>query len=107
MHRGAGAGAGCDAHATCRRGPRPLRQLGDMHAPALPEREALGQMVNEFAAAITEGRPARTDGNAGIRVLRVLEASTASLASGGALVPLTATGTATRTATRTATGASA
>ncbi len=63
-------------------------RLGDMHAPALPEREALGQMVAEFASAIREGRPARTDGRAGIRVLRVLEASSASLASMGAMVPL-------------------
>lgn len=63
-------------------------RLGDMHAPALPEREALGLMVAEFAAAIREGRPARTDGRAGIRVLRVLEASSASLASAGAMVPL-------------------
>jgi predicted dehydrogenase len=63
-------------------------RLGDMSAPALPEREALGAMVAEFAAAITEQRSPRTDGYAGIRVLRVLEASTQSLATGGTLVPL-------------------
>ena len=32
-------------------------RLGDMYAPSLPEREALGAMVAEFAAAITDGRP--------------------------------------------------
>jgi len=63
-------------------------RLGDMLAPALPEREALSAMVDEFAAAIDEGRPPRTDGHAGTRVLRVLEASSRSLASGGSLVPL-------------------
>jgi predicted dehydrogenase len=63
-------------------------RLGDMHAPALPEREALGAMVEEFAAAIREGRPARTDGRAGARVIKVLEAASKSLASGGALIPL-------------------
>ena len=31
-------------------------RLGDMLAPALPEREALGAMVEEFAASIREGR---------------------------------------------------
>ncbi len=33
-------------------------RLGDTWSPALPEREALGSMVGEFAAAIHEGRPA-------------------------------------------------
>ncbi len=61
-------------------------RLGDTWAPALPEREALGQMVTEFAAAITEGRAARTDGAAGLRVLGVLEAAARSMASAGALV---------------------
>lgn len=63
-------------------------RLGDMLAPSLPEREALGAMVDEFAAAIRQGRPSRTDGVAGIRVLQVLEASSESLRSGGALIPL-------------------
>ncbi|WP_240181897.1 Gfo/Idh/MocA family oxidoreductase [Nocardioides sp. 616] len=61
-------------------------RLGDTWAPALPEREALGSMVAEFAASIREQRPSHTDGEAGLRVLRVLEAAARSLASGGALV---------------------
>ena len=44
-------------------------RLGDMVAPALPEREALRAMVAEFAAAIREGRAPLTDGRAGLRVL--------------------------------------
>jgi predicted dehydrogenase len=60
-------------------------RLGDAWAPALPEREALGQMVGEFAASIREGRAARTDGHAGLRVLGVLEAASRSLADGGRL----------------------
>ncbi len=55
-------------------------RLGDMYAPSLPEREALGAMVAEFAAAITEGRTSRTSGQAGLRVLEVLEASDEALA---------------------------
>lgn len=61
-------------------------RLGDTWAPALPEREALGVMVGEFAASIREGRPSRTDGAAGLRVLSVLEAASTSQARGGVLV---------------------
>ncbi|MGZ8736951.1 MAG: Gfo/Idh/MocA family protein, partial [Nocardioides sp.] len=43
-------------------------RLGDTWAPALPEREALGQMVNEFASSIRASRPPQTDGMAGLRV---------------------------------------
>lgn len=59
-------------------------RLGDITVPALPEREALAAMVTEFAAAIREGRDPRTDGSAGLRVLSVLEAVSASLSSEGA-----------------------
>lgn len=61
-------------------------RLGDMYAPSLPEAEALAAMVSEFAAAINEQRPARTDGQGGLRVLEVLEASTDSLKDGGRMV---------------------
>jgi predicted dehydrogenase len=63
-------------------------RVGDMYAPSLPEREALATMVGEFAAAITERRPARTDGAAGLRVLSVLEAARTSLGDSGAMVPV-------------------
>lgn len=59
-------------------------RMGDMVAPALGEREALASMVAEFAAAITERREPGTDGPAGLRVLSILEATSASLASAGA-----------------------
>nr|WP_274636859.1 Gfo/Idh/MocA family oxidoreductase [Microbacterium bovistercoris] len=61
-------------------------RYGDTWVPALPEREALSLMVTEFAAAIREHRPARTDGRAALRVLEVLDATTRSLADGSALV---------------------
>ncbi|MEV7277887.1 Gfo/Idh/MocA family oxidoreductase [Streptomyces sp. NPDC093111] len=61
---------------------------GDMVAPAIGEKEALRSMVDEFAAAITEGRPPLTDGRAGLRVLDILEAASRSLEFRGAVVGL-------------------
>jgi predicted dehydrogenase len=63
-------------------------RLGDTWAPALPEREALGEMVAEFAASIREGRAPATDGRAGLRVLSVLEAAATSVRARGAQVEL-------------------
>lgn len=63
-------------------------RLGDTWSPALPEREALGAMAQEFADSIREARAPRTDGRAGLRVLSVLEAATRSLAGGGAVTPV-------------------
>jgi predicted dehydrogenase len=54
-----------------------------MVAPALSETEALGGVIREFAAAIREGRSPATDGGSGLRVLRILEAATRSLARDG------------------------
>ena len=61
-------------------------RLGDMSAPALPEREALATMTQEFADAIVQRRPPRTDGAAALRVLDVLDAASRSLATRGELV---------------------
>jgi predicted dehydrogenase len=58
-------------------------RLGDTWSPALPEREALGLMVAEFADSIRGHRPARTSGVAGLRVLNVLEAASRSLENQG------------------------
>jgi len=63
-------------------------RTGDMVAPALPEREALRAVMVEFTAAIAESRAPLTDGWAGLRVLALLEAASASLARGGGFIPL-------------------
>jgi predicted dehydrogenase len=63
-------------------------RTGDMVAPALVEREALTSMIEEFATAIETGQRPRTDGRAGLRVLELLEAASASLAAGGGPVPV-------------------
>jgi len=58
-------------------------RLGDTWSPALPEREALSQVVEELATCIRSGRQARTGGASGLRVLSVLEAVTRSLSRSG------------------------
>ncbi len=63
-------------------------RIGDMVAPALREQEALRMMMAEFAASILEGRPAATDGRAGLRVMRVLDAAARSLELNGTYVEM-------------------
>lgn len=58
-------------------------RAGDMWAPHLPVAEALQFEVRHFAECITRGVKPLTDGAAGLRVVRLLEAATASLASRG------------------------
>jgi len=63
-------------------------RIGEMVAPALPEGEALQAVIVEFVAAIRERRAPLTDGQAGLRILKVLEATQASMADAGRAVPL-------------------
>ncbi len=58
-------------------------RIGDIVAPALPEREALVSMFQSFANAIETGESPLSDGHAGLRVLEVLEAANESLRLGG------------------------
>ena len=50
-------------------------RIGSMVAPALREREALLGVLEDWTGAIRTGRAPMTDGRAGLRVLRVLEAA--------------------------------
>ena len=63
-------------------------RLGDVVAPALPEGEALQASVQEFVTSVQSGRKPLTDGEAGLRVLRILEAAGESIAKDGVTVPL-------------------
>jgi predicted dehydrogenase len=56
---------------------------GDIWSPALPDQEALSQVVGELAYCIRNGRDARTGGMSGLRVLSVLEAGARSLSLDG------------------------
>jgi predicted dehydrogenase len=61
---------------------------GDMVTPALPEREALQEVMAEFAHSIRAARRSCTDGWSGLRVLDILEAASRSLEFHGSVVPL-------------------
>jgi len=61
-------------------------RLGDMHAPAIPEREALRNVMAEFAGAIIEKRQPLTNGTFGVRVLELLEAASLSAERNGAKI---------------------
>ena len=61
---------------------------GDMYAPKIDQTEALYLMVKEFHDCIRENRPSLSDGEAGLRVLRVLEAAQKSIKANGANVQI-------------------
>jgi predicted dehydrogenase len=76
------------------RDPEQLYQMrinyraGDMWAPQLDNTEALRVEVAEFASSIEAGRRPLTDGEAGMRVVRILEAATTSMRQRGGVVEL-------------------
>jgi predicted dehydrogenase len=61
-------------------------RTGDVLAPKLDGREALSQVAVAFAARCLHGTPTPSDADAGIRVVRVLEAAQRSLEQEGARV---------------------
>ena len=63
-------------------------RVGDVLIPKLDATEALLRVAQEFVGAIHEERQALTDGIAGYRVVRVLEAAQKSLDDGGKPVEL-------------------
>jgi len=61
---------------------------GDMWAPQLEQTEALRYELAYFVDCVTSGKEAFNDGHAGLRVVRMLEAASASINKRGALVYL-------------------
>jgi predicted dehydrogenase len=57
-------------------------RTGDVWVPKLDSTEALRHVSHEFLAAIKEKRPPLTDGHAGLRVVRLLEAAQQSIKEG-------------------------
>jgi predicted dehydrogenase len=65
-------------------------RAGDMWAPQLGITEALATEARHFVECIEKQQTPRTDGHAGLRVVRLLEAATQSMAQQGRLVSLAA-----------------
>ncbi len=63
-------------------------RTGDMLAPNIDLTEALKKVSREFYNSISENRPALTDGQAGLRVVRILEAANKSMRMNGEVVEL-------------------
>lgn len=63
-------------------------RTGDMWAPQLEMTEALRVEAQHFARCITQGDRSLSDGYAGLRVVRILEAANRSLIEGGRPVKL-------------------
>jgi len=63
-------------------------RAGDMWAPQIDNTEALKVEVEEFVNAIASGREPLTGGEAGLKVVRILEAATNSMALRGQVVEL-------------------
>ena len=56
--------------------------------PKLDPTEALHYVCAEFLAAVRDSRPTRSDGAAGLRVVRLLEAAQTSINEGGRWIKL-------------------
>jgi predicted dehydrogenase len=61
-------------------------RAGDMWAPNLPVGEALNTEAQHFLECIAQQKAPLTDGEAGLRVVRLLEAATESMLNQGRLV---------------------
>jgi predicted dehydrogenase len=63
-------------------------RMGDMWAPKVDLREALAVECEHFVACVRGAAEPLTGGAAGVRVVRLLEAASRSLAEGGRQVPV-------------------
>jgi len=63
-------------------------RTGDVWVPKLDSTEALTYVCAEFLSAVRESRKPLTDGHAGLRVVRLLEAAQRSINEGGRAVKL-------------------
>jgi len=63
-------------------------RTGDMYAPKLDATEALQREVAHFVHCVSTGETPETDGHAGLRVVKILEAATQSIRERGTVVEL-------------------
>lgn len=63
-------------------------RYGDIVSPHIRWFEPLAVECRHFAESILEGKTPRSDGRNGLRIVQILEAAEASLAAGGATMPI-------------------
>ena len=63
-------------------------RMGDMHAPRIDKTEPLHNVCSHFVRSILDAAAPLTDGEAGLRVVRILEAAQQSLDHGGKRITL-------------------
>jgi predicted dehydrogenase len=63
-------------------------RMGDMYAPQIHQNEALAGATDEFVDSIINAKPPLTDGRAGLKVVKILEAADASIKNRGKLIKI-------------------
>lgn len=63
-------------------------RAGDVYSPRIPQREALANLVADFAKAVKDGGRPVSDGRFGADTVRILEAAQQSVKTRGAEIPL-------------------
>ncbi len=71
-----------------RRGALVSYRTGDMWSPHIPKVEPLTQMVSHFAECIRENKQPLTNGEAGLRVVKILEAAQRSIKAQGGRITI-------------------
>jgi predicted dehydrogenase len=71
-----------------RRGVLVGYRTGDVWSPHIPQVEPLAQLVSHFAECIRDGKEPLTGGEAGLRVVRILEAAQRSIKAQGGRITL-------------------
>jgi hypothetical protein len=63
-------------------------RFGTMHAPVVPNVEALNTEVDYFHECIAEGKTPHNDGHSGLRIVKLLETADQSLRANGRVIEL-------------------
>jgi predicted dehydrogenase len=71
-----------------RRGVLVGYRTGDVWSPNIPQTEPLAKLVSHFAECIREGKTPLSDGEAGLRVVRILDAAQRSIKAQGGRITL-------------------
>ncbi|HUY36563.1 MAG TPA: Gfo/Idh/MocA family oxidoreductase [Pirellulales bacterium] len=77
-----------DSNLDARRGLLVSYRTGDIHSPHLPREEPLQNVVRHFAECVQTARRPVTGGEAGLRVVRMLEAAQRSIKAQGGRITL-------------------